>query len=236
MANELSQEQLEEMVNGKPAKPRCVFYESATLDHEASKAAGRRVYTAVVMCKLTQPGVHDWTAYHAQADDFLRYPEEYEYYLTNRQGTRSPSIDIIPGLEMVHKQELIDYGLATIDKLCAAKILPQHLMYAQDSARRLRAALNQETGRNGETRENQEQGNTGERRDVLAPAGQDNVHHVGRPVPPQGSESGSLSTGGVHPGGPDNGGQGATDGSRADDGIGYRLPNYNWDWSLNVRN
>ena len=134
MAHDHTQKQLEEMINGKPQIANAVFYEQAMLDHAASKTLGRRVYIKTVFIKVTQPGITDWASYMALPADFANYPEEYETFLNNKQGTRVPGVDIIPGLDIAHLQELIDIGLATIPQLAEALQVPPHLEYAKQSA------------------------------------------------------------------------------------------------------
>lgn len=200
------------MVQGEFDDPRCVFFDKATLDVEASKEAGKRVYISTVMIKLTQAGVTDWVAYRAQAEDFLKYPEEYQYFLNNRQGERSPRIDIIPGMEMAHQQELIDYGLGTIDKLCAAELVPPHLEYAQASARRLQIALRQEIDHGhekGQTESGQKAREESIAEDGPAPDRRDHPDRVqGRAVPDRAGREKGHPAKGSPPGGRLNGGGG----------------------------
>jgi hypothetical protein len=155
MSRELSQAKLEVLVNGTPQLPNVVFYEQAVLDHEASNRAGRRIYVKTVFIKITQPGVTDWVSYKAQKADFAAYPEEYDYFLGNKQGTRTPGIEIIPNLDIAHLQELIDIGLAKIPKLAEALQVPEHLEYARQAAIAINSVL-KETGNANEEESIQE--------------------------------------------------------------------------------
>ena len=141
---ELSQAVLEEMVEGKKPNPRAIFYEQAVLNIPESKAQKRRVYEKKVYIKLSQVGVQDSISYEAQQGDIRNYPEEYEYFLENKQGVRAPSIDIIPNLDIVHLQEMRDYGILTIPQLAGLEHVPEHLEYAHRAAKVLNQAL-QET-------------------------------------------------------------------------------------------
>jgi len=138
---ELTQAQLEELVVGKTAPPRAVFFEQATLDPARSKAEGRRVYNKNVYIKLTAPGTTDWQSYIAQKSDIREYADEYAFFMQNRQGERLPGIEIIPGLDIIHKQELIDYGISNIYQLANAELVPAHLEYAKRAALTLCKAM-----------------------------------------------------------------------------------------------
>ena len=70
MGSELTQEQLEELVEGKPTRASAVFYEKAVLDVLKSQAAGRRIYTTICFLKETQAGVTDWTPIKAKKVHF----------------------------------------------------------------------------------------------------------------------------------------------------------------------
>ena len=144
MSRELSQQKLEQMVNGSPQLPNVIFYEQAILDHAASEEAKHRVYIKTVFVKITQPGVTDWVSYKAQPADIAKYPEEYDYFMNHKQGKRVPGIEIIPNLDIAHLQELIDMGLAKIPKLAETLTVPSHLEYARQAAITINAVL-QET-------------------------------------------------------------------------------------------
>lgn len=132
---ELSQAQLEELVEGKPQKPRAVFYEKAALQVDESKLAGKRIYKTRVYIKLIQSGVTDNISFTAKPKDIEEFQEEYQYFLNNRQGsTKAVLIDIIPNLNIANKQELIDMGLSTIERLAAATVVPPHLEHIRQSA------------------------------------------------------------------------------------------------------
>ena len=143
------------MVNGAEENPHVQFYEQSTMNPDESKLAGKRVYHTRLMIKKTQPGLADFAAYVAQPKDIEEWPDEHQYYLNTKGDVGSPGIDIIPGLGMDVIQELRDYGLLTITKLCAAKTLPVHLQPAQASARRLNEVLQHEQSTN-ETNQNEE--------------------------------------------------------------------------------
>lgn len=144
MSRELSQAQLERMVNGDDQLPNVVFYEQAVLDHAASNELGDRVYRKSIFIKITQPGVTDWVSYKAQKADIAAYPEEFEFFMGNKQGTRAPGVEIIPNLDITHLQELIDRGLTTIPKLAETLQVPQHLEYALHAARAINKVLQEQ--------------------------------------------------------------------------------------------
>jgi hypothetical protein len=132
---ELSQAALEELVEGKPQKPRAVFYEKAALDVTASKAAQKRIYKTLVYVRLVQSGITDNISYVAKQGDINEFPEEYAYFMQNRQGvSQAVSINIIPNLNISNKQELVDMGLPTIEKLAGAVSVPPHLEHIRQSA------------------------------------------------------------------------------------------------------
>lgn len=144
---ELSQSRLEEMVVGKPQTPTAQFFEKAMLDVEASKREGRRIYRTEVFILIRQQGVRDAVPYLAQQSDIRAYPEEYEYFLKNRQGGESsPSVEIIPKLPLEHLQELIDTGLTTINALASVERVPPHLEYAHRRAIQLNNLLENQHG------------------------------------------------------------------------------------------
>jgi hypothetical protein len=153
---ELSQTQLEELVNGKPAEPRAEFFEKAVLDTQASRKANRRIYRKAVYVTKTQPGVIDRVAELAQPVDFTKYPEEYQYFLNTKQGDKAASISIIPGLDIIHLTELQDFGLYTIKQLATADLVPPHLTYAQEAAVRIYQALYTQENTHEQEESNQE--------------------------------------------------------------------------------
>jgi hypothetical protein len=165
MAREYSHEELTEMVVGKTPKANAVFYEKARLMIDESKAAGHRVYEPQTYIKLSTPGVTDVISYRATAADIKKYPEEYEYYMQNRQGVRETvPVSIIPNVSLSHMQELIDLGLSDIRKLAEADLVPSHLEYARQSAIVLNRVLQEQ--RNAFSEEESYE----ESPEVLAPA------------------------------------------------------------------
>ncbi|GAJ15112.1 unnamed protein product, partial [marine sediment metagenome] len=213
---DLSQRQLEEMVEGKPQNPNVMFYEQATLDHVASKEAGHRVYRKAVFIKVTQPGVTDWTAYKAQPQDLRSYPEEYEFFLNNKQGDQVPGVEIIPNLDIAHLQELRDMGLTTIPRLADSKIVPPHLEYARHSAIAINAVLQEQS--NGEEESNQESEET------------DNLPQADRPVNPV-----SISRPGVQASpsiADDKAAEGLQEGGRIDHSQGRLIDSFQYDFQI----
>lgn len=151
---DLSHEQLVELVVGKAEKPRAVFYEKAALDVAASKKAGHRVYKPVVYIRLIQNGVKDNISYAAQDSDKREYAAEYQEFLRTKQGVSDEvSIEIIPNLSITHKQELIDIGFPSINKLAEAEAVPPHLEYARKSAIMLNAILQEQKNAQKENHE-----------------------------------------------------------------------------------
>jgi hypothetical protein len=146
---DLSDNQLVEMVTGKPEKARAVFFEKAVLDTITSKRKGHRIYEQSIYVLLKQAGVSDSISYKATLKDQTTYKEEYEYFLSTRQGARKTvSIEIIPGLDIAHMQELLDYGISTVEQLATVDQVPDHLIYAQQSAITLNTVLQEQ--RNGQ--------------------------------------------------------------------------------------
>jgi hypothetical protein len=177
---ELSQKQLEEIVEGKPEKARATFYEKAALDVGESKKHGYRVYRPTVYVKLIQAGITDNISYTAKAEDLELYAEEYAYFLSNRQGVkRSVMIDIIPKLDIIHMQELIDMGLSTIDRLAGAESVPPHLEYARQSAVTLNRVLQEQANVQHEE-SNIEESNIEEAEFKEIPVPTKNVHEAHR--------------------------------------------------------
>lgn len=150
MAN-LSQRELEELVVGKSQNPNAIFFEHASLDVERSKTEKRRIYNTLVYLKLSHPGVTDSVSYQAQKEDLIKYKDEYEYFLNNKQGSQKPGVEIIPNLELAHLQELRDYGILNIVQLAEMEVIPHHLEYAHRAAKIFNKAL-QETS-NGKIEE-----------------------------------------------------------------------------------
>ena len=202
MSQELSQSQLERMVQGEMPDPNCVFYEQSKLDVDKSKAAGRRVYSTVLMVKYTQPGVTDWAPQRAQKADIRNNPEAYAYFERTKNDVGSPSVDMIPGIHPNEAQELIDYGIITITKLCEAQTLPAHLQHLQASARRLNEVLKHEQESNEKVHQAEE---------VPAPDRRDDTVNFGQPSVPRsaGPEVGAV-TEGLREGGRLDGGEGRT--------------------------
>ena len=179
-----TQAQLEEMIEGKSPNPRAIFFEHAALNVPKSKEAERRIYDKKVYIKLTQPGVADSMSYEAQKGDLARYPDEYAYFLQNRQGVRHPGIEIIPNLDIAHLQELRDMGLLTIPKLAEAVIVPPHLEYAHRAAKVFNQAL-QETSHVEET-STEETGQKVHEGEIMPPNDRQQQHnHVERRAVPR---------------------------------------------------
>ena len=184
MSREYTTTELERMVQGVPHEPNVVFYEQSKMDPDLSKAANKRVYKTVLMVKYTQPGVTDWAPARAQTEDIKAHPEEYQQFLDTRDDVGSPSVEIIPGITQDEAQELIDYGLTTITKLCEALTLPEHLTHVQQSAIRINEVLKHEQQANEES--NEEEGET----EITEPGYQ--------AVSTEESGSEGSSTGGTH--------------------------------------
>jgi hypothetical protein len=183
---ELSQEQLEELVEGKPAKPRAVFYEEAVINQQKSKEAGRRIYDKALFVRESHAGVRDSIAHRANEEDIRTYPDEYRYFMSTRQGTKQVGIEVIPNLDVAHLQELRDYGLLTIPKLAEAESVPLHLEYARQAAVVFNKAL-QETNHAHEEESKRESPRQAE--DVSQIRGREHGDHVGQPETPRGNGS-----------------------------------------------
>lgn len=154
---ELSQAQLEEMVVGKPIDPTVQFYEQAILDVDASKKAGRRIYMDRVMIKRQVPGVTDYVAQRATAQDIKRWPREYQAFQEGIQRRKSPGLEILHGINNSEKQELIDRGFSTIELLANAELLPDHLQHLQPKARRIHMAIMAEESTNDREEDRKEE-------------------------------------------------------------------------------
>lgn len=184
--SDLTQQQLEEIVEGKPQQPRIVFYDKARMNVEKSKIAGHRVYDTITYLKETQAGVTDWTPQKARADHIKKYPEEYQNYLNARQGEKSLSIEIIPNITPAETQELIDYGLGTIRNLAEAKQVPPHLSLIHQNAKVLHAVFMEQ--HHGEEESSIPQVEEVTEAGLLSEANrQHNTPDVGRPPVPEGT-------------------------------------------------
>ena len=144
MAAELSQHQLEELVNGKAQTPNIVFFDKARLNVAESKKVNRRMYDTITYIKETQAGVTDWIPQKARKHHIKQYPEEYQYYLESKQGVASPSINIIPNITPAEIQELTDYGLTNIEVLSAADQVPPHLEHIYRNAKVLQSVFTEQ--------------------------------------------------------------------------------------------
>jgi hypothetical protein len=140
MAQEYTQDELERMVLGEPTDPNVTFFEKATLDVAASHEAKRRVYIKRIMFKRMAPGCTDWTVAYATKEHIQAHPREYQYFLENRQSEKKPGIELIPGLDILHYQELVDYGIHTLEALVESQV-PEHLEPAQRKADALMKAI-----------------------------------------------------------------------------------------------
>jgi hypothetical protein len=181
MAREYTQEQLEKMVNGDDVKPRAAFFEKAVLNHVESKATGHKVYDKAVYIKTSQPGITDWVAYRAQKADIKEYADEYEHFLNNKQGERDQNVDSIPGLDIIHMQELFDMGLRTVPQLAQAEMVPTHLEYARKAAVHLNNAY--EEIRHGQKESQQEESSQQETQALPTQSRQHHIDHVSGPLP-----------------------------------------------------
>jgi len=206
---ELSQKQLEELDQGRPPDPQVVFFEKAKLNHEKSEAAGRRIYDKVVYLKATHPGVTDWVPYMATKADIANYPEEYAYFMRNKQGDRVPGIEIIPGLDLIHMQELLDMGIVNINQLAGALTVPQHLEYAHRGAKIIQSALQESLNGNRIEENHSKETHSEETRDVPPVVRQQDIRDERQP-PVQAShgDRAGKTPEGVRPGGFPYGGQG----------------------------
>lgn len=150
-----TQKQLEEMVVGKPIDPTIEFYEQALLDVDASKASGRRVYRNTLMIKRQVPGVTDYVAQRATSADVARWPGEYQAFKAGVQAKKSPGLEVLYGISNVERQELIDRGYSTVERLASAIDVPEHLAHLQPPAQRIHAAIKAEEQNNAQQEEDQ---------------------------------------------------------------------------------
>jgi hypothetical protein len=181
MSREYTNAELERMVLGKVEEPNVVFYEQSKMDPDLSRDAGKRVYKTVLMVKYTQPGVTDWAPARAQKEDIKAHPVEYQQFLATKDDVGAPLIDIIPGVSQDELQELRDYGLLTITKLCQAKTLPPHLQHVQASARRINEVLKHERESNQENHREEVREEAQQAGPVPAPGGPVDPGNVRRP-------------------------------------------------------
>ena len=177
----LSQQKLEEMVVGSSPNPNAIFYEHAALNVPKSKEAGHRVYDKKTYILLSNSGIADKISYEAQKADIANYPDEYEYFLQNKQGTRALGIEIIPKLDIAHLQELRDCGILTIPKLAEMEIVPPHLEYAHQAAKVFNQALQETTDALEEDNQKVE--------DVHQADRQEHIDDVGRRGLPEGGRN-----------------------------------------------
>lgn len=182
---EYTQQELEEMVTGRPADPHVTFFEKAILNVEKSREAQRRIYDTHTFIQKRYPGVTDYVPEIATKQDLKRYAVEYANFKATEPGASSPAVEIIPNLTMAEKQELRDIGIRNIKQLAEANTVPLHLSHAQKMARVIYAAMEQNDA--------EERSSTGEavQENGPAPLGQDNRHDVGQPRPSAGGGNGS---------------------------------------------
>jgi len=208
MSQTLSQKQLEEMYNGKPAEPYVSFFRKAILDAAASEQEGHRVYRTVLYVKVRAPSTVDWTAYRAQKSDIEQYAQEYQAFLESeeKKTETAPGIEIIPNLDLAARQELIDMGYSNITQLAAATNIPYHLDFARQSAVAINQVLQEQD--NGEEESVQETSSE-ETRDVFEEDRRINAHDVGqRELPTRDEGRRENDSERVHESRPADGGQG----------------------------
>jgi hypothetical protein len=174
MAQEYTQEQLERMVQGDPIDPTVTFFEQAILEPTRSREAGRRIYENRLMIKRVIPGVTDYVAQRATAEDVRRWPEEYQEFKNRIQERKSPSLEVIPGIDNVERQELIDRGYGTVARLAAASDVPAHLEHIKASAIRINKAFQAEEQHNANQEESKQEGSEQEARNGSATHRPDN--------------------------------------------------------------
>jgi hypothetical protein len=184
-----TQQQLEEMVVGKPARANAVFYEHAVLNVPASKQAGRRMYDTKLYVILQHAGVKDSVSFEATQKEIESYPDEYQHFINSRQGDKAPGVEIIPNLDIAHLQELRDMQLRTIPQLAAAEIVPQHLEYARHAAVIFKAALEQA---NADEKESHEEESPRKTENVFAEDRQEHRGDVRRPEVPRSNGHGEI--------------------------------------------
>jgi hypothetical protein len=206
---DLSQEKLEELVVGKPIDPTIEFYEQALLDVDASKAEKRRVYKTQLMVKRRVPGVTDYVAQRATAVDVRRWPAEYHLFKTQVESKKSPGVEVIPGISSVEKQELIDRGYSTVERLATAPDLPEYLAHLQPPARRIHMAIKAEESHNGNEEENQQEDRREAQQAESVPAEHRQHHgpHVGQREVPRVPGDPREAREGVHQGRRDDSGK-----------------------------
>jgi hypothetical protein len=171
MAQEYTQKQLEEMVQGKPIDPTIEFYEQAVLNVAKSKEQGKRVYRNTIMIMRRIPGVKDYVASEAKEADFARWPDEFTAYQAQVLMRRSPGLEVIPGISNIERQELIDRGYSTIAKLTEGTAVPAHLVHIQKVAARIHQAIQAEEIHHGSEEErNQEESIEESRPDIVPQA------------------------------------------------------------------
>lgn len=223
---ELTQKQLEEMVNGKPTDPQATFFEKAALDHKASQLANCRKYRKAIYITKFQAGVTDRVSELATQADMKNYPEEYAYFQRTKQGQQKATINIIPGLDIIHMAELTDAGLATIEALAKTphSSIPAHLWYAQEAAARIHKALNHQEASHGKEenrkQETQSQDHQGQPVERLPRGRDDNRSGEGRQIESRPEIPSGDPTEGVRPA------------RRVDSGQGVDWGDSNWSISL----
>lgn len=177
---ELTQKELEEMVNGRPADPNVTFFEKAVLNPAMSKASGRRIYDTHTFIQKKYPGVTDFVPHIATAQDLKKYSVEYQNFLAAKPSRNSPPIEIIPNLNLSEQQELRDIGFGNIRQLAEAEVVPQHLSKAQRMAQVILNAMENPDGEE----DIKEDRITEEVEALSADRRQRHDDHVGQPEPP----------------------------------------------------
>ena len=138
---DLSQAELEEMVQGKPIDPFVTFEEKAVINVAKSREAHRRVYDTKLMITNRYPGVTDYIPRQATKADIRKYPNEYSKFMADKNVNLSPSVSIIPGISLAEAQELRDIGMGTVKQLAESKEVPHHLSHLLVSAKMLYGTL-----------------------------------------------------------------------------------------------
>lgn len=153
-----TQKQLEEMVVGKPIDPTVQFFEQALMDPVQSKAAGHRVYNNTIMIKRQVPGVSDYVAQRATKEDIAKWPAEYMAFKHATEARKYPGLEVLYGITNIEKQELIDRGYGTLERLAAATDLPPHLAHLKLPAIRIYEAITAEEVHHDVEEEDQQEG------------------------------------------------------------------------------
>jgi hypothetical protein len=129
-------------VVGGGGDTKAVFYMHATLDGDATQAAGRKIYREAPYIKLWADGCTESASHIAKDVDRRAYPQEWATFEQNRSKPQH-SVTHLPGFSAVHFRYCEDAEIFTIEALVATDVQPE-LKELQETAKRWLSLLRPE--------------------------------------------------------------------------------------------